>query len=246
MSIKSLVRSKLSRFLEKWDHTIVPVHETWQHQWEAVIQEYAPDLVFDVGANVGQWYESFRAVNKQATVYSFEPDPRAFELLSKRHAELKDSKWKIFEIALGSTGGQAEMNLWDVAGGSSSIKDLTPDGEAFTGQDQSSFNQVKVDLTTLDAFIDSIGLHGGKVMLKLDVQGYEIEVLSGSLNSLTKNIGVVEVEIPFRTIYASDSSVSTIDSILTARHFMPVTFQTKRWNMDLNAAADFDAIYVRT
>jgi FkbM family methyltransferase len=234
-----------TKMLKSFGFTIEPLHETWDHQRGRVITRYSPEAAFDIGANVGQWYLSFREVNKSALVFSFEPDPRAFLELQKLHTRVQDANWFIVNKAVGAETEKSTMSLWDLAGGSSSLKPLTKDGEQFTGQKQSSFEIVEIEVCTLDDFIrDNLpGLTKG--FLKLDVQGFEIEVLAGASRSLSGAIEIIEIEVPFRPIYAGDSNVETISALLNRHRFTPLTFQTKRWNDDVLAAADFDAIFRR-
>jgi FkbM family methyltransferase len=238
-------RLMATRVFKKFGFTIVPLHETWDHQRANVLSRYNPEIVFDIGANVGQWYLSFREVNQSAVVYSFEPDWRAFLELEKLHESRKDANWFIVNKAIGAETGKSTMSLWDVAGGSSSLKELTSDGELFTGQTQSSFDVVEIDVCSLDDFIRDNLPEFTKGFLKLDVQGFELEVLTGATNALLGTIELIEIEIPFRPIYVGDSNIESISALLSSNLFTALTFQTKRWNEDLLAAADFDAIYIR-
>lgn len=234
-----------TRLLKRFGFTIAPLHETWDHQRAAVISRCSPDFVFDVGANVGQWYQSFRDVNKHAVVFSFEPDPRAFLELRKLHTVVQDVNWHIFNKAVGANNGTSTMSLWDLAGGSSSLKELTKEGEAFTGQTQTNFETIEIEVCALDHFIQENAPEMANGFLKLDVQGFELEVLAGGSRALGKSIELVEIEVPFRPIYDGESNVETISALLGDHRFTPLTFQTKRWNDDVLAAADFDGMYRR-
>jgi FkbM family methyltransferase len=74
-----------------------------------VLDKLSIDCVIDVGANHGQYGEFLRDIGYKGWIVSFEPVRAVFEDLS-RHAE-KKPPWRVFQYALGSENGQAEINV---------------------------------------------------------------------------------------------------------------------------------------
>jgi hypothetical protein len=88
-----------------------------------IMSHYGIDLLFDVGANIGQYGIMARTLNYKGQIISFEPLNDAFEKLEK--ASMNDSQWKINHFALGDI---ATKNTINIAGnsGSSSIQYTYP------------------------------------------------------------------------------------------------------------------------
>jgi len=115
----------------------------------------------DVGANVGAY--SLRAIARGMKAVSFEPNPENVRLL-KRNAELNDLTADVREFALGSSDGTVNISQ---NGATSRI------GNEIKGVD--------VPLKTLDSFeLPRVDL------LKIDVEGYELEVLRGAKQTLAR------------------------------------------------------------
>ena len=120
-------------------------------------------VVFDVGAHMGQTALHFRKVFKQANIHCFEPIPENFIQL-KRNSASKD-RIKSNQVALGASCGFASMELGD----SDQRYAVYPNSENNT---VARPKITKVKLYSIDQY------------LKIDVEGYEIEVLKGAKSAL--------------------------------------------------------------
>lgn len=122
------------------------------------------DLVFDVGANLGNYAESLCQVG--ARVIAIEPDPRNVEILRRR---LKSKRVHIESCAVGSQAGTAELHMAAYAG---EVSTLSPDwaDSANCGQ------KMSVRVVTLDAVAAKYGMPR---YVKIDTEGYDAEVLRG-------------------------------------------------------------------
>ena len=134
------------------------------------------DVVIDCGANVGVVSGYF--ASKGAKVYSFEPDPHAFKRLKSRFEDnqnvvcINKGVWKEkSRMKLYFHADSLDKNIsWTV--GSSFIKEKG---------NVNSANYVEVDLVDLSEFIDELKVQV-KVM-KIDIEGAEIEVLNKLIDS---------------------------------------------------------------
>lgn len=131
-------------------------------------------VVFDVGAHMGQTALHFRKVFKQANIHCFEPIPENFIQL-KRNSASKD-RIKSNQVALGASCGFASMELGD----SDQRYAVYPNSENNT---VARPKITKVKLYSIDQYLKNEGITFID-LLKIDVEGYEIEVLKGAKSAL--------------------------------------------------------------
>jgi FkbM family methyltransferase len=132
------------------------------------------DLVFDIGAHVGDRVATFRRLG--ARVVAVEPQPalaRALRLIYGR-----DPHVVLEEAAVGRRTGAVDLNVnIDNPTVSTASCDFIEAAAGAPGwQGQTWTETVRVPLTTLDVLI---ARHGVPVFMKIDVEGYEAEVLAG-------------------------------------------------------------------
>jgi FkbM family methyltransferase len=132
------------------------------------------DLVFDVGAHVGDRVAAFRRLG--ARVVAVEPQPALRATLELLHG--RDRDVTIEPVALGRADGTIELKLnLD----NPTVSTVSPDFiRAAAGapgwEGQTWTTTMTVPLTTLDALIARHGVPG---FIKIDVEGFEAEVLAG-------------------------------------------------------------------
>jgi FkbM family methyltransferase len=142
------------------------------------------ELVFDVGANMGNRTKVFHKLN--AHVVAFEPQACCHAFLSRAFRG-KESV-TIVDRALGKSEGTAEMCIPDA----DVLGSLSSDWIRATKQsgrfgEQKWDKRQSVEITTLDKAIRQFGIPR---FIKIDVEGYEFEVLSG----LSTPINCISVE----------------------------------------------------
>lgn len=134
---------------------------------------HAGDIVFDVGANLGNRTKVFLRLG--ATVVAVEPQRHCADLLALAFG--KNSSFRLERKALGAAPGEADMLVSRVHTLSTLSKDWVR-----TVQASGRFGNVgwetteRVPIDTLDRLI---ARHGRPAFVKIDVEGFEYEVLSG-------------------------------------------------------------------
>jgi FkbM family methyltransferase len=138
----------------------------------------AGNLVFDVGANEGNRIQALLELN--ASIVAVEPQPQCISVLEKKFGD----RITIEKIGLGSAAGRATMHVADV----STISTLSKDFIEKTSESRFKRNKwddtIEIELSTLDILIKKYGI---PVFCKIDVEGFEAEVLKG-LHSPIQNI----------------------------------------------------------
>ena len=161
-------------------------------------QGLLPNTVIDVGANVGQFAVASSKIFPESRVYSFEPNPPCAVQLKKNVSTLGNVT--VYELALGETKGEVEFHVNSHSHSSSILPLATSHLEAFPDARESSV--IRVEVSTLDRVFETVELQH-PVLLKLDVQGYELQVLLGGRDVLTR-VDYVLLEASFKPMYQGE------------------------------------------
>lgn len=157
-------------------------------------------VVFDVGANVGEWTESLLEVAAEIPgggsleVHAFEPVPETFAACSKRIAgKATTSRVFLRGQALSSTTGEALMFVGDALAGTNSLES---DGGS-EGRQRVSVQVTTADAYALDQQVERIHL------LKVDAEGHDFEVLLGASGLFAEErISACQFEYNHRWVFA--------------------------------------------
>lgn len=144
---------------------------------------------FDVGANKGQFLSLLLSVlgSRAATIHSFEPSAEAFSHL--RSVARNDERIRINNTALGNCSGTATLFADQPGSGMGSLTKRSLGYRKLTFDHEES-----VRITTLDEYCDSHGV-AQIDLLKMDVEGHELNVLEGARRMLSQNaIGAIAFE----------------------------------------------------
>ena len=147
-----------------------------------VLEQYGIHAIIDVGANEGDFGALMRSLGFRGPIYSFEPVAEAFEVLHGR--ALRDGNWQAFNYALGAQDGTAQINVSRFSQ-FSSIREATSYGKSW--ENMVVERKQDIEIKTVDGLFGS-GVLGReeKYFLKMDTQGYDLEVFKGARASLPK------------------------------------------------------------
>lgn len=183
-----------------------------------LIADRGVDLVLDVGANTGPFARALREAGYAGRIVSFEPQLAAFSELEA--ASGSDLAWDCRRVALGSSDGTVELH---VAGNSSSSSLLEMTEQHVTSAPESRYvTSERVELRRLDTIRDEVVRRDDTVYLKVDVQGFELEVLRGAEETL-EQVVAVEAELSFVPLYEGGAALMDVVSHLDERGFHLLT-----------------------
>jgi len=194
------------------------------------------DMIIDVGAASGIVSMRFSKAFPDTPIYSFEPIPDTFQLL--KETTKGGSNITIFNKALGNEVKQIEIHLASRITSSSLLNIEKNLSNEFWKTNLTETGTVQVQLAKMDIEIPKDKKVG---ILKMDVQGFELEVLKGGAETL-KRTGIVLVELQNHELYVGAPKYYDIDEFLRKNNF-------ELYNMIPSIRLDekiyeWDAIYV--
>lgn len=144
------------------------------------------DIVFDVGANVGQSAEMYLGWFPNAQIYCFEPVTETFRQLQEKARN--HGRIHCYQLAFGASKKKGEMILQ----GPSEMFFLQDPARRVLVDGAAMREEVRIE--ALDEFCDGIGINQISY-LKIDTEGWDLEVLRGAERMLDeKRVDLLEVE----------------------------------------------------
>lgn len=141
-------------------------------------------VILDVGANIGNYSDAILKIKPGSRIFAFEPSAASHKILKTRFEG--DSRVHISPLALGSENSRGL--LWSESAGSG-LASLTRRRLEHFGTDVNFFEEVEV--STLDDWLKANPIQPD--LVKLDVEGHELDVLKGCAKSLSL-IKVIQFE----------------------------------------------------
>ena len=183
--------------------------ESEDHVHEHLAELFArvePDCVLDVGANAGQYATMLRDHGYGGWIVSFEPVPAAFAELARRAEQ--DSRWRALPLALGAKSERRPIAVADVTQ-LSSFRRFSEHGRRQLPGASAVVSAEQVEVRTLDSVWEAgLGdLGKRRAFLKIDTQGWELEVLRGAGNVLDQLAGL-QLEAAVTPVYEDVPSLA--------------------------------------
>ena len=207
-----------------------------------LFDRYRINVVVDVGARIGQYGTWLRRNGYRGRIVSFEPITA--NVTDLQAAALGDPQWSIHPVALGSSPAEAEINVTNESQFSSFLNPNDLSAELFADVSAVARTEV-VTIACLDDLFDEIvsGIDDPRVYLKLDTQGFDLEVLRGANRSLP-HIVAMQSEVSFLPIYEGMPDFAEAISYFRRQGFdvsglFPVTLDRHL------RAVEFDCVAVR-
>lgn len=176
------------------------------------------NCVLDVGAHVGQYGRFLRNIGYTGRIVSFEPVLANYTRLEAQRG--RDPKWTALRVALGNEEGTMPMNVACVTQFSSFLSPSRYSLDEFRGY--SDVQRIEtVDITRLDRVFSTVaGQSHPRVFLKLDTQGYDINVLEGAGACLPSIVGL-QSELSVKPLYDGMTDYLSAISYLNRKGFEP-------------------------
>jgi FkbM family methyltransferase len=173
------------------------------HQIQVEDRGFAPNCIFDIGANVGQTVRLIRRVWPDVQVHAFEPVSTTFAKLQENTAG--DPAVTCHRLAFGSRAGRASMMAHPLGVMNRFVGVQPPRGPV-----------EEVEVVAGDEYCAAQGIPRIDV-LKIDTEGHDLDVLAGFRNMLaTHSIDYIEVECAIAPANSFHVPLSRLADFLSA------------------------------
>ena len=176
------------------------------------------EKVIDIGAHRGEFLESILKIKKVNSFYAFEPQKNIFEELNKKFSD--NQRVTLFNYAMDKeiTNKKIKINKFSMTSSLAEIneKSLYLKVKNFLTFSKLNFeDEYEIQTNTVDKIFENISLQ--KALLKIDVEGFEMNVIEGSQTKL-KEIPFILLENQFGNHY-KNSNFKDIINILSKQNF---------------------------
>jgi FkbM family methyltransferase len=200
------------------------------------------DLIFDIGANTGQFSNMIFKLGYKGKIVSFEPLSSAHAMLRKRSDKIRN--WEIAErCAIGDEDGEIEINISKNSISSSILKILNEHVSA--APDSEYIGSEKVKVYKLDTIAKKYTKDAKNIFIKIDTQGFEEKILNGAAVFIKKARGLL-VETSLVPLYEGQALFPQIFERVTKLGFELHGVQPAFINKETGRMLQIDAVFFRS
>jgi len=201
------------RAIDKFYHSELEIR-IFEQLLPEIIELHSP-VVLDIGANMGaySYYLSRFVIGNSGKCIGFEPRTDTWIRLKKN---VKSENFVAEKLALSNRNGSGDLFLHSSDGLSSLIANPKFEG----------FGSERVSLTTLDSYVDSRNV-SSVALIKIDVEGHELEVLEGATETIQKYKPIILCEIENRHLTLQKKSVDNVISHMSSLHYVTFVISKK-------------------
>lgn len=196
------------------------------------------NTVVDIGAHEGEFAAKIHDILPTASILSFEPLTGPFNRLKENMRSVPN--FRAYNYACGDENGTKTMYKNEFAPSSSLLQMAQLHKDAFPFTEHES--EESIEVRQLDCVLSDVQLRDN-ILLKIDVQGYEMKVIAGA-DQLISRTKLLIVETSFRVLYDGQSLFDDLYDTLRAKGFS----YAGNWNQLLSPAdgsvLQADAIFV--
>jgi len=206
-----------------------------------LIEKYDIDFILDLGANIGQFSEEIFKNGYTGRILSVEP-------LSDAHAKLlatsaKKPNWIIASrCAVGSEDTTIKINVSENSY-SSSVLGLHEQKKREAPQ-ANYIREEKVELKKVDTLIQAFDIKSSKSLLKIDVQGYELEVLKGA-DDFLRQTKIIITELSLVPLYEGGADYAQVISYLDDKGFSPIYYFEEFKSFKTGALLQINGVFIQ-
>ena len=197
--------------------------------------------IIDVGANMGQSWEEFRQSFPDATIHCIEPASEALIVLRDKVDGCRNTV--VHDYALGGENGSQVLNVFSSQACNSLLRRSCSVGAAVPEHLFKENGTEVIKIKTLESFAEQEGISSID-LLKVDTQGYDLEVLKGAGQFLNnKIVKYVRVELIWVNQYENQCDPLEVIGFLYASGFSLIGFYDAARDADTKSIKWCDALF---
>ena len=194
--------------------------------------------VLDVGANEGQFIKPARVLFPKASILAFEPNPRLIQSLQDL---LPSGTGAVCQIACGREAGTMPLHLMKFSPASSLLRPTSLRIPDFPAAETEETIEVKV--SRLDFVVRGHPLARKPYLLKIDVQGFELQVLQGAVDILP-DVSAIVCEVNAVSFYEGQAAFEDIYGFVRQHNFKLVDIGEPIRNSNTGEVLYFDVAFL--
>ena len=245
MQGRAMLRASLRRVLRRLDLDLVRTHTTFEGHLARLLPLLGANIVLDVGAHHGEYAQLLRELGYRGRIVSFEPVADSYARLNALMRG--DGNWVGMKLALGAESGRLSINVTG-ATDLSSFRTLGPNGALWFGGASQVAHTETVQVERLDDILPSCmaGIVDPRIYLKLDTQGFDLQVIQGAKATIERYVVGMQSEIAAQPLYNDVPLFPDNIHPFLSLGFEPTgLFAVSRDPRDLIAAIEYDLVMRR-
>ena len=199
--------------------------------WQNLFERFGIYMILDVGANIGQTYDSFRWAGFKGPICSFEPNPEMFQKLESKPG----FSWQRLPYALSNQTGQLKFLITDSDNASGF---LPPIGHAKV------VKEITVPSYRLDELWNKQGFSAKNVFLKIDAEGHDLEVIKGASGVLDR-IPLIMAEVAPLPRFEGEPPLPEVVSFMSQLGFCVCRVEKNSMKPALGIDTAFDIVFAK-
>lgn len=207
-----------------------------------IVRQFKIDFVIDAGAHSGQFASTLYGYGGyQGEIHSFEPVKKYYDVLAGFLHHYRG--WQAYNAALGDVPGPSQIFVGEGHGGTSSLLPQTDNLKYFAPDCQLGEPQ-DIMVHRVDELFDNVlSDPARRVMLKLDVQGFEERVLKSAGKHMT-NLKLVQMELSGIPLYQGQGSLGQICAMMEDQGFSLI-YTCNSFGRNQSVFIDYDFVFCR-
>ena len=195
-----------------------PISSFHHRRISRYLNELDIEKIVDIGAHKGEFLENMLKIEKVKSFYAFEPQKNIFNELKEKFS--KNEKITLFNFAMDKEISNKKLRINKLSM-TSSLAEINDNSlylkiKNFLIFSKSNFeNEYEIQTNTVDKIFENINLQ--KALLKIDVEGFEMNVIEGSQMKL-KEIPFILLENQFGNLY-KNNNFEDIIKLLSEQNF---------------------------
>ncbi|MGA1824850.1 MAG: FkbM family methyltransferase [bacterium] len=174
-----------------------------------LLERYNINIIFDIGANIGQYALELRDIGYKGKIVSFEPLSAAYTILHRK--TMKDKKWVAINLAIGDVDSESEINVSENLQSSSLLEMLPSHKKSFPKSVY--IGKEKIKIRKIDSILNQYCQKKDRLFIKMDAQGYEKLIIEGASHSIISILGI-QLEMSFMPLYQNELTFWQMKSFL--------------------------------